>query len=197
MMMPITVFLQHLNADRVDVAFLTDPLRNSFRRGVDGIAPNMELLIDELKTLLKIEEYQGVVTIGTSSGGTPAILTAVKLGLDGGLSVGGNGPDDPGWIMDDGKETGDLLSQYSKQLSVKPRLFLAFGSDIPKDRLAAEALASIVPATLIPISDPSGTVGHNALYSLLTQGKLTEFLNNTIFTVSHQVDAELNKRQLT
>lgn len=186
MMMPMPVFLQHLNADCVDVAFLTDPRRHSFRRGVDGIAPNMELLINELKTLLRIEKYQGAVAIGTSSGGTPAVLTALKLGLDAGLSVGGNGPDDPGWLMDDGKETGDLLSQYSKQSSVEPRLFLAFGSDIPKDRLAAEAIASIVPSTLIPISDPSGPVGHNALYSLLIQGKLTEFLNNTIFSSSRQ-----------
>ena len=184
MMMPMPVFLQHLNADRVDVAFLTDPRRNSFRRGVDGIAPNMEFLINELKTLLRIEEYQGVVAIGTSSGGTPAILTAVKLGLDAGLSVGGNGPDDPGWLMDDGKETGDLLSQYSKQSSVEPKLFLAFGSDIPKDRLAAEALSSIVPSTLIPISNPSGPVGHNALYSLLIQGKLVEFLETTVFDFS-------------
>lgn len=188
MMMPMPVFLQHLNADCVDVAFLTDPRRQSFRHGVDGIAPNMELLINELKTLLGIEKYQGVVAIGTSSGGTPAILTAVKLGLDAGLSVGGNGPDDPGWLMDDGIETGYLLSQYSKQTSVEPRLFLVFGSDIPKDRLAAEAIASIVPSTLIPISDPSGPVGHNALYSLLTQGKLTEFLNNTIFNLSPQAE---------
>ena len=184
MMMPMPVFLQHLDSSRVDVAFVKDPKRKGFRKGIDGIAPNLDILIKELKSLLKTEEYLKVVTIGTSGGGLPAILTAVKLGLDAGMSVGGRGPDAPIWLTNDSKMAGELLISYAKQSSAEPRLFLVYGNDKPKDKAKAEALADVVNAQLIPVSDPSGPVGHNALYPLVNQGKLTKFLEATVFDLT-------------
>ena len=178
MMMPMPVFLQHFDSSRVDVAFVKDPKRKGFRKGIDGIAPNLDILIDELKNLLKTDEYQRVVTIGTSGGGLPAILTAVKLGLDTGMSVG---PDAPIWLTNGSKMAGELLLSYARQASTEPRLFLVYGNDNPKDKAKAEALAAVVSAQLIPVSDPSEPVGHNALYPLVEQGKLTEFLAATVF----------------
>jgi hypothetical protein len=140
----------------------------------------------ELKTLLKVEQYRRVVTIGVSAGGLPAILTALELGLDAGLSVGGSGPDDPRWLMADRKSPRGKPFVYTRGATAKPELFLVFGADRSNDRANAEALAAVVHARVIAVSNPSEPVGHNALYSLVEQGKLTEFLNNTIFNQSPQ-----------
>ena len=180
MMMPMPVFLQHLDAKSMDVAFLKDPQRKGYQEGVDSIAPNLEQMFEELQTLLNIEEYRRVVAIGTSAGGLPAILATLKLGLNAGLSVGGSDPEDPRWRMVDGISTEAMTPLDTKKPTVTPELFLAFGADRLNDRAKAEALAAVVPARLLPISDPAEPVGHNALYSLVKQGKLSEFLHNTI-----------------
>ncbi len=185
MMMPTPIFLQHIDAERIDVALIRNAKRNGFRKGIEGITKNLESSIDKLKDLLKIGKYRTVVALGTSGGGLPAVLTATRLGLDAVLSVGGNNPNDPHWQIEDNRTACDLLRNYTNCASKTPKTFLAFGVDFPKDKLSAESLAEFIPAQLLPITDPCGQVRHNALFPLIKQGKLTELLETTIFDSSY------------
>ena len=48
---------------------------------------------------------------------------------------------------------------------------------LPEDIVQSEAIADILPATLVQVSDPeNAAVGHNALFPLLEQGRLGELL---------------------
>lgn len=181
MFMPVPVFLQHIDAERTDVALVRNPKGKGYFCGIEGIGSNLEVSIDQIKALLRTDEYQKIVTIGTSGGGMPAVLTTLRLGFDAALSAGGNSPDDPRWIEAIGITGGDLARKWFDDLADIPKLFLVYGADFPRDRDAAEALAAIIPAQLIGVSPQEGPVGHNALYPLLLRGQLQEVLNLTVF----------------
>ncbi|MBI1284835.1 MAG: hypothetical protein GC183_10920 [Thiobacillus sp.] len=184
MMMPLPVFLQNIASTQVDVAFMHDPTRNSYRLGIGGVADSLEASIDKLRDILRIEDYRSVVSIGTSGGGVPAVMCALRLNLDAALSVGGNHPDDPRWITADGTGLREIFRRHVDAAKVKPAVFLAFGTDCAKDKKSAEALASIVPARLITISVPNGSVEHNALYPVARNGGLAGLLESTVFNNS-------------
>jgi hypothetical protein len=181
MMIPTPVFLQHVPAERVDVALIRDPSRNGFRSGIRGLADNFGTCISKLDDLLQIRQYRQAVSIGVSGGGLPAILTALKLGLDAALSVGGNAPDDPRWKVADPLGAANLVRTFSNRSPKSPSIYLVFGAQSPVDQASAEALAALIPSQIIPISDAVDSVGHNAIYPLVKQGKLGEFLDTTVF----------------
>lgn len=180
MMMPLPVFLQHIDSEHVDIAFLRDPDRNGYRGGVRGVADSLELSIDKLKDILRIGDYRSVVSIGVSAGGVPATLSALRLNLDAALSVGGSHPDDPRWTTSDGTKLRDVFQKYVGQSVRMPKIFLVFGADYPKDKTSAVELASLVPARLIAISAADGFLGHNALYPVLISGELGGLLKSTV-----------------
>jgi len=181
MMMPLPVFLQNIDSTQVDVAFMHDPTRNSYRLGIGGVADNLEASIDKLKDILRIEDYRSVVSIGTSGGGVPAVMSALRLNLDAALSVGGNHPDDPRWITADGTGLREIFRRHVDAAKGKPAIFLAFGSDCLKDKEAAEAFASVVPGRPVTISVPNDKVEHNALYPVARRGGLARLLESTVF----------------
>jgi hypothetical protein len=184
MMMPLPVFLQNIDSTQVDVAFMRDPTRNSYRLGIGGVSDSLEASIDKLKDILRIEDYFSTVSIGTSGGGIPAVMSALRLDLDAALSVGGNHPDDPRWNTAEGTGLRETLRRYNDACTGKPAIFLAFGTDCVKDKKSAEALASVVPARLITISVPNGSVEHNALYPVARSGGLAGLLKSTVFNKS-------------
>jgi len=184
LMMPVSVFLQHLDARRVEVVLLRDSWRDgyhAYRHGIPGVGGSIETLLDALPHLLSFGRYRKVVAVGTSGGGFPAVLAAFRLELDAVVSFGGNGPDDPRWVATDGSTGRQRVVRYRDACAKPPRVFLAFGQDCPQDRERAEALADAIPSRLCPVGDPTTEVGHTVAYALARQGKLTEFLQSTIF----------------
>lgn len=181
MMMPLPVFLQNIDAARVDVAFIRDPTRNSYRNGIGGVADSLEASIDQLGGLLGIAGYRRAVSIGTSGGGVPAVMSALRLNLDAALSAGGNHPDDPRWMAADGTGLREIFRRYVDASSATPEVSLVFGADSIKDKASAEAFASLVPARLIPVGGQNSSVEHNALYPLAKSGALRGLLESTVF----------------
>ena len=175
LMMPTPILLQNLEAASVDFALLKDSNKVGYRTGVKGVGDSLDAVIDALPELLALGDYRRVATLGTSGGALPALLTGLRLRADAVMSVGSNSPDDLRWERPDGTGARELIVAYAGS---QPRtsVVLVHGAQSPRDQAAAEAIAALVPATLVPVSDPAGPVGHGALYPLVRQRRLAAFL---------------------
>ncbi len=178
--LPVPVFLQHLDASRNDVLMVIYPRGKGHRHGLPELGVSFEQTIDRLRDLTGIDAYQRCVALGTSGGGTPAVLAALRLGLPAVLSAGGGGPADPRWLAALGKDVGDVARRYAAASPIRPRVMLAFGVDAPKDVAAAQAFAACIPAELRPVADGRRPVPHNLFGSLLKRRRLRAFLESTV-----------------
>lgn len=182
-MMPISVFLQHVDATRVSVALLRDPKQEGFRDGIWGIAPTILGLVEQLPAILKTSDYRSVVVLGTSGGGLPAILTGMTLGTKAAVSVGGNGPDDPRWNGSGGagRTIGETLVSLREGPGKDTRIYMLYGADYARDRVKAVATHALIGGELVEVSDPANPkIGHASIFAIARQGKLTEFLQQTL-----------------
>ena len=179
-MMPVGVFLQQLPADRYDVVVLRDVNRNGYRTGIPGVATSLEELVDRVGASQR-RLYRSVVSLGVSAGGLPAIWAALQLGLDKGVSVGGNHPFDERWQLWGEAGIKQPFSQFLARLKAVPDLLLVHGADEARDIAAARALSELLPTRTVAVERHDGVrSGHNALYALLQRGTLAPFLEQAI-----------------
>jgi hypothetical protein len=181
MMIPLAPFLQSFNAESTDILMVRYPKGKGFRNGLEGLSDSFEGTIDALQVMLSSKPYARTVAIGVSGGGLPAVLCSLKLAWDAVISLSGNHPNDERWQEALGFSLVDLIKTYQKRLNKKIPIFLAYGWDALPDVAAAEALAEILPATLIKINPKGKPVGHISMLPILMSGHLTQFLQNTIF----------------
>jgi hypothetical protein len=184
MMMPLAPFLQSFDAKSTDILLLRYPKGKGFRYGLEGLSDSFEGTIDALHAMLSSRPYAKTVAIGVSGGGLPAVLCTLKLAWDSVISMSGNHPNDERWQEALGFSLVELIKKYQKRLNKKIPIFLAYGWDASPDVAAAEALAVIVPATLIKINPKGKPVGHVSMLPILMSGKLSVFLQNTILKPS-------------
>jgi hypothetical protein len=184
--LPVPVFLQHLDAALSDVLMVGYPRGKGHRHGLPELGSTLEETIDKLRKLAGIDAYRRCVALGTSGGGTPALLTALRLGLPGVLSAGGGSPTDPRWFAALGEDVGELARRYAAASSNPPRVVLAFGVDAQKDVIAAQAFAECVPAVLRPIRDRRHESPHNLFQTLLRRRRLQGFLEATVLQLPPQ-----------
>ncbi len=172
-MMPVSAFMQALDARSVDLAILRDIPFRSFRQGMSGIGDSFAAILEALPKLLKFENYAQVAVIGISAGGMPALLFGLVHAVKAALVVG-IVPNDPMWHS--AERPGLELVKSAYRPANVPKVTLAYGAQSPADIVQSAAVADIVPATLVQVSDPAAAVGHNALFPLLEQGRLRAFL---------------------
>lgn len=180
MMIPLAPFLQSFNAESTDILMVRYPKGKGFRNGLEGLSDSFEGTIDALQVMLSSKPYARTVAIGVSGGGLPAVLCSLKLAWDAVISLSGNHPNDERWQEALGFSLVDLIKTYQKRLNKKIPIFLAYGWDALPDVAAAEALAAILPSTLIKINPKGKPVGHVSMLPILMSGHLSQFLQNTI-----------------
>jgi len=178
--LPVPVFLQHVDAAANDVLMVGYPRGKGHRHGLPELGSTFEQTIDKLRDIADLTAYRHCAAIGTSGGGTPAVLTALRLGLPAALSAGGGSPTDRRWFAALGEDVGDLARRYAQASTIQPRVVLAFGSDVQKDVAAAQAFAECVPAELWPVSDGRRPVLHNVFGALLKRRQLHGFLQSAV-----------------
>jgi hypothetical protein len=172
-MMPVCAFMQALDARRVDLAVLRDIPFRGFRQGILGIGDSFDAILSALPRLLQFEGYARVAVIGISAGAMPALLFSLINAVTAALLVG-IVPNDPRWHSTE--RTGLDLVKRANRLASVPKVTLVYGAQAAEDIVQSEAIAGILPATLVCVSDPENGVGHNALFPLLKQGRLGELL---------------------
>ncbi len=144
----------------------------SYLLGLGGVASSLPEAVAYIKNVLPIGAYSRTTTIGTSGGGYAAILTAILMGCDRGVSVCGR------------TQTGfsdfealKLSSNGSRAGSRRPNLCYIFGSENTGDALAALALRDDFGGRLYPVPMVSN---HNVIHELLKRGHLSEVLNDVL-----------------
>jgi hypothetical protein len=182
--LPLPVFLQHLDASRTDVLLVGYPRGKGLRGGIPELGQSFEESVDKLRDVAAIDAYRRCVALGTSGGGTPAVLTALRLGLPAVLSAGGGSPTDRRWSAALGEDVGDLARRYAAASTQLPQVTLAFGVDAKEDIAAAEAFAECFPADLLPVRDGRRPVPHNIFALLLRRRRLQAFLESTVLPAS-------------
>lgn len=185
MMMPLPVFLQHLDASLVDVVLLCDPSRNGYMGGAAGGEGGIEGLLDQLDGLFDRRAYRGAVAMGISTGGLPSVLAALRLKLDAVLCVGNGDPCDPGWQALGGLA---LLQRYAAQVPPPgPNISLLYAADSPLDQSAAQSLSEVLAGTAVIrhiayAAAGDKLTGHVVLLPILEAGNLSDLMRSTVFS---------------
>jgi len=178
-MMPMPVFLQHIDGRATDVAYLRTEQRAGYRKGIRGVANDLHASIAALEGLLDVREYRRVATIGMSGGALPAILAGLQLGVDAILSVGPNSPNDDRWTgFVKGKGATDLFRRFASGSTKTPEVYLVHGAKSARDAAAATVIASCIQVRDIK-SVPNAR--HGALYPLVKRGQFGDLLRSTVF----------------
>lgn len=178
MMMPMAVFLQQLDPDAVDAVYLRTDKNQGYRLGIRGIADDLHTSIDRLPALCQAGDYARVATLGTSGGGLPAVLAALKLGAASVLAVGANHPEDPRWADHRGGGDGaDLFRRFRGDAAKLPAVHLVHGANDPKDGDNNRAIARHLPTRSVTAVDGCG---HSALFPLVERGQFQALLRATV-----------------
>lgn len=179
-MMPTPLFAQHFDATRNDLVVLRDPNRKRFREGLFGAGNDLRELVETLRTLAATGSYERLYTIGTSSGGLPALIAGLALGAQAAVSVGGAAYDGT-----DHSSYGHLpLPQALEKLRSGPgrntRIVHAFSPDVPSDMRHADTNRALLGGNRVVIRSVEDKVSHIALYPLVRDQRLSLFLDQAL-----------------
>jgi hypothetical protein len=173
LMMPVCVFLQHVDSRRWDIVVLKKCARNSYLLGLHGVATDFPDLVAYVQTTFSSAQYRRMVTLGTSSGGFPAAWAAVLLGADRGISVCGRAPRPlPALSMGDRPVTHQDTTARDEV-----DLCFVYGADCVPDHQAALSLLDLFGGRLRPVTEVDG---HGVLGQLLKRGQFAEFVEEML-----------------
>lgn len=176
-MLPHCVFLQALSSAEFDVAMLTDPDNLHFSAGLNGGADTLPGVVAHLAGTLNSAAYRRVITLGTSSGGFPALRAGILMRAERAVSIGGR----PIWWPERLRRNSDLPSPFDMLCACCPetqtRLICVYAGQNEQDRVAAHRLSSIVPVERI---DMAHAVQHNLLHRAMLHDRLPQFLDTAL-----------------
>ena len=166
LMMPVSIFLQFVDCRKWDVVVVKKSKGTSYMDGLDGVGVNFTSTTDYLKAAIAPAQYRRLVTLGTSGGGFPAILAAISMGADRGISVGGSSP--RSFVPD------KALAQNERP---KRDLRFVHGAGCISDRESAMSMAMQFGGRVHEVGEANQ---HNVLKPLLRRGLLADFLSAII-----------------
>ena len=165
LMMPISRFLMHLDADRFDVLLLRDPGRNHYVHGIPGVCGNIDMLCDWLRAEVGNMLYKEVISIGTSAGGVAALCAGVANNWKRAISVGADSPSSHPALE-------AFLTRAAQLAGAAPttEVMLFFSSANQRDNAGAMEIAAILPFARQFNDTSSGK--HNILEVAYKEGNL-------------------------
>lgn len=174
LMSPTPWFLDCLNPTLYDVIVLRDFSRLSYALGIPGLGGDFFEVLSNLRRHVDTRAYRNAISLGTSGGGVPAVLAAIVLNLNRGISIGAQ---DFRRVAVQLKTLGLSDEPYAALLASRPHPFpelvLVCGGDHSDDAAAATALQKLVPAHLWKVKN---CAKHGVLTWHHARGTLPAFL---------------------
>jgi hypothetical protein len=173
LMLPVCVILQLIDSRRWDVVVLRKYGSKSFLSGLEDIPGNFPGMIRHLQRALPASRYRRRITLGTSGGGSAAIMAALLMGADRGLSICGS---------ESKTRAGNWLRWRLRMGRIGAaafgrELWYVYGSDFAQDVQSARLLRKLYGGKLHPIP---GADMHNVFSWLLDRGQLAGCLEALI-----------------
>jgi hypothetical protein len=168
MMLPTPTFLQALDAAAWDVVLLKRT--KSFLEGLDGEATDFDGVVAYLRRAFIRADYSGVATIGTSGGGGFAVVAALKLKADRGVSISGT-------VNAAVLALAPRRNRLMAFLRGTPRLCFVHASDFASDRRAANRM---IRAWGGRRREVTGVEEHNVVWPLQQRGELKSLLKEVL-----------------
>jgi len=175
LMLPTAFVLDCLNPAWYDLIVLRDFAKRLYVQGIPGLGDSFFDVLSGLSTCVDLPSYRNVVAFGTSGGGHAAVLAAIALRLDKGISIGGAGFEQlEATVRSLGLDVGPFRALVSARPDPYPDLLLVYAGDHARDEAGARSIGKLVPARLMKVRDcgKHGVLGH---YSARRQ--LPEFLS--------------------
>ena len=174
LMAPTPWLLDCLNPALYDVIVLRDFSKRCFAFGIPGLGGELFEVLSGLTTHVDPRAYRNAMSLGTSGGGVPAILAAIRLGLHRGVSIC---PPDFPWFAAYLKRLGVNDEPYAAVLASRPRpyphLVLVCGAEKKDDLAAAVGLHARLPSQLMKVRN---CAQHGVLKWHIERGTLRAFL---------------------
>jgi len=175
---PLPALLGCLNPSLYDVVLLFDFSRRFFTKGIPGLGEDFFHALHNLRNHVDPNMYRNCIALGTSAGGLPAVLGAILLQLNRGISIGGL--DFPQFAAKL-KNFGVAEEPFAALLAARPRpfpeLLLVFSGGYATDVEAARGLQGRVPSKLVEVKECGD---HLVLAWKLVRGHLPEFLSSVL-----------------
>lgn len=162
LMMPISVFLQHVDSRLWDIVVLKRGV-HSHLHGLDGMATDLHGLLEYVEAAVSPTQYRRVITLGTSGGGFPAIWAAMLVSASRGISICGCPPRSLPPSLE------GRLAPHGVDLCY------VYGSD--QDRRSALALLALFGGRLRPVPEVDD---HVLLYQLVMRRQFGELLDEML-----------------
>lgn len=149
LMLPTPWFLDCLNPALFDVIVLRDYARLSFATGIPGLGGDFVAALTRLKEQVDPRAYRNAIALGTSGGGVCAVMAAIALGLQRGISVSGEHFQTmAARLRGQGLSDAPFAALLASRPHPFPELILAYGEASRPDEMAAVALQQLVPSRL-------------------------------------------------
>jgi len=173
-MLPTHAFLDCLNPALYDVLMLRDFEEGApYLKGIGGLGGDFFEAMHGLSLRFMPHSYRRTIALGTSGGGAPALLSAMLLGLNRAVSVGGA---DYSRIASRLRILGISEEPYEALLASRPEpfpdLLIVYAAGHKRDADAAHAMHRCVPSQLLG-EDCSV---HGVLGKKLEEESLPQFL---------------------
>ena len=174
LMLPIAAFLQYLDPARHELLLLFDGSRSLFLRGIPRVAPDFGSMLAWIEQRVPRAAAARTIALGTSAGGFAAVWTAIALGLDRVVSVGGTTPEE----VAERHQTIDLdISGFDDAIRRRagrlPEVAYVYGEQCERDRRKCDELATRLPVTLVSVPR---TAEHNVVFETLRRRTLASLV---------------------
>jgi len=171
LMMPTYGVLCNLDPEKFDLLLLRDTYHSHYSKGIEGMGDDLDSISAYLATLAAERGYPEAATLGTSSGGIPALYVGVKNRWDRVVIVGADRPDSPRHSI-----TTAMLEKLAADFQPgKPDIRLCYSARHRRDRESAALLAQIFPGSTL--AGEKEYRSHNLMWRLYEAGELGQFLN--------------------
>ncbi len=174
LMAPTSWLLSCLNPMLYDVIILRDFSRRAFAFGIPGLGGDLFQALSGLNAHVDPRAYRNGLSLGTSSGGVPAILAAIRLNLQRGIALS---PQDfrgfAARLKALGMDDGPFAALLASRPHPFPTMILACGAAMKDDLAAAVALQRLVPSQLCKLKN---CAQHGVLGWHIARGTLPAFL---------------------
>lgn len=170
LMMPVASFIQHCPAADYEFLVLFDRSKSSYLAGVAGLGDTLPASIEAMRARIAAAGCRRAVAIGTSDGGLAAVWTAVELGLERAISVGGPTPA----TLASGHRalqfaTSSFEDAIRRHAGRLPEVVYMAGEHERHDLDKAREMKSYLPTTTLVVP---GCDNHNTLHYLRRRGEL-------------------------